>query len=134
MVKLTSEIKEAFGTVKVFPIATASKSGEPNVTPHGFVMLADDETILIGDIFMKTTIKNVMENPKASIYVHGPETKGCFQIKGNIIVKSSGPEFDKANEMVAAKMPGAHAKHLLIMKISGVYQCTPGPNAGDKIL
>jgi predicted pyridoxine 5'-phosphate oxidase superfamily flavin-nucleotide-binding protein len=134
MVKLTNEIKQAFSTVKSFPIATASKAGEPNVTPHGFVMLVDDETIWIGDIFMKNTIRNVKENPKASIYIHGPDTKGCYQIKGNITVKSSGPEFEKLNEMVKSKMPNAQAKSLLIMKISGVYQCTPGPNAGDKIL
>jgi len=105
MVKLTSDIKNAFGTVKSFPIATASKSGEPNVTPHGLVMLIDDETIWIGDIFMKNTLKNVTENPKASIYLHGPETKGCYQIKGDITVKSSGPEYEKLNEIVKAKMP-----------------------------
>lgn len=134
MVKLTNEIKQAFSTVKLFPIATASKAGEPNVTPHGFVMLADDETIWIGDIFMKNTIKNVLENPKASIYIHGPETKGCYQIKGNIAVKSSGLEFTKLNEMVKSKMPNAQAKNLLIMKVNGVYQCAPGPNAGEKIL
>jgi uncharacterized protein len=134
MVKLTSEIKQAFGTVKGYPVATASKAGEPNVTPHGFVVLVDDETIWLGDIFMKTTIKNLKENPKASIYIHGPETKGCYQIKGDVSIKSSGPEFDKLNEMVKAKMPSAHAKNLLVMKITGVYQCTPGPNAGDKIL
>ena len=134
MVKLTSEIKEAFSTIKSFPIATASKSGEPNVTPHGFVMLVDDETIFIGDIFMKNTIKNVQENPRASIFIHGPETKGCYQIKGDITVKSSGPEFTKLNEMVKAKMPNAQAKNLLIMKVTGVHMCTPGPNAGEKIL
>lgn len=134
MVSVTSEIKQAFSTVKVFPIATASKAGEPNVTPHGLVMLIDDETIWIGDIFMKTTIKNVLENPHVSMYVHGPETKGCYQIKGTVDVKSSGPEFTKLNEMVKSKMPNAQAKHLLIMKISGVYQCAPGPNAGEKIL
>ncbi len=134
MVSLTSEIKQAFSTVKVFPIATASKAGEPNVTPHGLVMLVDDETIWIGDIFMKTTIKNVLENPQASMYVHGPETKGCYQIKGAVEVKSSGPEFTKLNEMVKSKMPNAEAKHLLIMKISGVYQCAPGPHAGEKIV
>jgi uncharacterized protein len=134
MVSLTKEVKDAFSATKLFPIATASKAGEPNVTPHGFVMLVDDETVWIGDIFMKNTIKNVQENPRASIYLQGQETKGCYQIKGNVTVKSSGPEFDKLNEMVKSKMPAATAKHLLIMKISGVYQCVPGPNAGDKIL
>lgn len=134
MVSLTNEIKQAFSTVKLFPIATASKAGEPNVTPHGFVMLVDDETVWIGDIFMKTTLKNVQENPRASIYLHGPETKGCYQVKGDITVKSSGPEYEKLNEIVKSKMPNAQAKHLLIMKISGVYQCAPGPDAGGKIL
>jgi len=134
LVKLTNEIKEAFSTVQLFPIATASKAGEPNVTPHGMVLLIDDETIWIGDIFMRTTINNLKENPKVSIYLHGPKTKGCYQIKGDVTVKSSGPEFDKLNEMVKSKMPSAHAKHLLVVKITGVYQCTPGPNAGDKIL
>ncbi len=134
MVKLTNEIKQAFSTIKLFPIATASKSGEPNVTPHGLVMLIDDETIWVGDIFMKTTIKNVLENPRLSVFIHGPETKGCYQIKGDVLVKSSGPEFTKLNEIVKAKMPNAQAKNLLIVKITGVHQCAPGPNAGDKLL
>ena len=134
MVSLTKEVKDAFSATKLFPIATASKAGEPNVTPHGFVMLIDDETVWIGDIFMKNTIKNVMENPRASIYLQGPETKGCYQVKGDVTVKSSGPEFDKLTAMVKSKMPAAQARHLLIMKISGVYQCAPGPNAGDKII
>lgn len=134
MVSLNKEVKEAFSSTKLFPIATASKAGEPNVTPHGLVMLVDDETVWIGDIMMKNTIKNIMENPRASIYLQGAETKGCYQIKGDVTVKSSGPEFNKLNEMVKAKMPGAQAKHLLILKISGVYQCAPGPHAGDKIL
>jgi uncharacterized protein len=75
-----------------------------------------------------------MENPRASTYLQGPETKGCYQIKGNVAVKSNGPEFDKPNAMVKAKMPNAQPRRLLIMKISGVYQCAPGPNAGDKII
>jgi predicted pyridoxine 5'-phosphate oxidase superfamily flavin-nucleotide-binding protein len=134
MVKLTSEIKEAFNATKLFPVATASKAGEPNVSPHGFVLLVDDETVFIGDLFMKNSIKNLQENPKAAIYLQGPEVKGCYQIKGDVAVKSGGPEFEKLNQMVAAKMPGAKAKHLLIMKITGVYECVPGPNAGAKIL
>ncbi|OPY30841.1 MAG: hypothetical protein A4E28_00097 [Methanocella sp. PtaU1.Bin125] len=104
------------------------------MSPHGFVLLVDDETIWIGDIFMKNSIRNVEENPKAAIYLQGPEVKGCYQIKGDITVKSRGPEYDRLNQAVAAKMAGAKAKHLLIMKITGVYQCAPGPNAGEKIV
>ena len=35
MVKLTDEMKEDFAKMKIFPFATASKDGEPNVIPIG---------------------------------------------------------------------------------------------------
>ncbi|HNB03165.1 MAG TPA: pyridoxamine 5'-phosphate oxidase family protein, partial [Methanoregulaceae archaeon] len=38
MVKLNDEMKETFAKVKLFPVATASKSGVPNVAPIAFVM------------------------------------------------------------------------------------------------
>ena len=134
MVALTKEMKAAFATMKAFPVATASKDGWPNVVPIGFVMLIDDETIWIADNFMKKTLANVQENPKVSNYVWGPETKGCFQVKGEVELKTSGPEFENMQETVRAKMAKAPAKTLLVMKIREVYQCAPGPNAGEKLL
>ncbi|MDK2889806.1 MAG: uncharacterized protein PWR21_438 [Methanoculleus sp.] len=134
MVALTEEMKAAFSTMKAFPVATASKDGWPNVVPIGFVELVDDETIWIADNFMKKTLANVRENPKVSIYVWGPETKGCFQVKGDVEVRSEGPEFEKMQLTVRSKMAKAPAKNLLVMKIREVYECSPGPKAGEKIL
>jgi len=102
--------------------------------PIGFVELVDDETIWIADNFMKKTLANVQENPKVSIYVWGAETKGCFQVKGDVVVKTEGPEFEKMQFTVRSKMAKAPAKNLLIVKIREVYECSPGPNAGEKIL
>ena len=134
MVALTEEMKAAFQAMKIFPVATASKDGWPNVVPIGFVELVDDETIWIADNFMKKTLANILENPKISIYVWGAETKGCFQVKGDVIVKTSGPEFEKMQFTVRSKMSKAPAKSLLIMKIREIYECAPGPKAGEKIL
>lgn len=134
MVRITDEIKAAFSTMKTFPVATASKDGWPNVVPIGFVELVDDDTIWIADNFMKKTLANVKENPKVSVYIWGPETKGCFQIKGDVELKTSGPEFDKMQETVRSKMAQAPAKGLLIVTIRDVYSCSPGPHAGDKLL
>jgi hypothetical protein len=120
--------------MKIFPVATASKDGWPNVVPIGFVELVDDETIWIADNFMKKTLANILENPKMSIYIWGAETKGCFQAKGDVIVKTSGPEFEKMQFTVRSKMSKAPAKSLLIMKIREIYECAPGPKAGEKIL
>ncbi|MHC1626674.1 MAG: pyridoxamine 5'-phosphate oxidase family protein [Methanoculleaceae archaeon] len=135
MVVLTDEIKEAFSKMKVFPVATASKDGIPNVVPIGFVELKDDgETIWIADNYMNKTLANIRENPKISLYVYGPETKGCYQIKGDVELKTSGPDFEKMQETVRAKMAKAPAKGLLVVKITDVYTCMPGPDAGKKLL
>ncbi|WAI02330.1 pyridoxamine 5'-phosphate oxidase family protein [Methanogenium organophilum] len=134
MVALTEEMKTALATMKAFPVATASADGWPNVVPIGFVELVDDETIWIADNFMKKTLANIRENPKMSVYVWGPETKGCFQIKGEVELKTEGPEFAKMQETVRAKMAQAPAKGLMVMKIHEVYTCSPGPDAGDRLL
>jgi len=134
MVHLTEEIKTAMGTMKVFPVATASADGWPNVVPIGFVQLVDDGTIWLADNFMLKTLANVKENPKISIYVWGPETKGCFQIKGFVEVKTNGPEFEKMQEIVFEKNSNLPAKGLLVMTITEVFECAPGAKAGAKII
>ncbi|MDA0524804.1 pyridoxamine 5'-phosphate oxidase family protein [Methanococcoides alaskense] len=116
MITLTEEMKAAFNTIKIFPVATASKEGVPNVVPIGVISLVDDSTIWIADNFMKKTLSNVLEDPKVPIYVWGPETKGSFQIKGDVELKTSGPEFGT----IKGKSP---AKGLLIVKITDVYDC-----------
>ncbi len=134
MVKLTEEIKTAFSKVKTFPVATASKDGIPNVVPMGFCRLMDDETIWIADNFMLKSLANLKENPHVAIYVWGPDTGGCFQIKGKADVIDSGEKFEKMKSIVHAAKPGLPAKTLIEVKISEVFQCSPGPGAGNKLL
>jgi predicted pyridoxine 5'-phosphate oxidase superfamily flavin-nucleotide-binding protein len=133
MVKLTEEMKAAFSSVRVFPVATASKDGIPNVVPIGFCMLVGDDTIWIADNFMKKSLANLRENPKAAIYVWGADTKGCFQIKGDVSIVTEGEDFQKMREIVLAKMSQAPAKSLIVVSITEVFSCTPGPGAGDRI-
>lgn len=134
MAALNAEMRETFSKVKVFPVATASKSGSPNVSLIAFVILESDDTIWLGDNFMKKTLSNVKENPHAAISVWDPETKKCFQIKGTMNVKTSGSDYEKMKKIIHDKKPGLPAKSLLIMKITEVYSCAPGPAAGNKIL
>ncbi|WP_455565218.1 pyridoxamine 5'-phosphate oxidase family protein [Methanosarcina barkeri] len=95
MVKLDEKMKTAFSKVKIFPVATASKDGIPNVVPIGFCQLVDDETIWISDNFMSKSLANLKENPNVAVYVWGPDTGGCFQIKGKAEIISSGDKFEK---------------------------------------
>ena len=134
MAKLTAEMKEAFGKMKIFPVATASKDGTPNVIPIGIVELVNDETIWITDNFMNKTLSNLRTNPKIAMYVWGPDIKGCFQIKGVASIRESGKEYDEMRERINRKNPALPARSLIIVRITEVFECQPGPKAGSKIL
>ena len=134
MVKLTADMKEAFSKMKVFSVATASKEGTPNVVPLAMVRLVDDETIWITDNFMNKSMSNLRTNPKVAIYIWGPEIKGCFQIKGVTSIKTSGPEYEEMKANINRKRPELPARSLVIMKITEVFECKPGPTAGAKLL
>jgi predicted pyridoxine 5'-phosphate oxidase superfamily flavin-nucleotide-binding protein len=134
MVKLTADMKEAFSKMKVFPIATASKDGTPNVVPLAIVELVDEETIWITDNFMNKSMSNLRTNPKIAIYIWGPEIKGCFQIKGVTSIKTSGEEYEAMKAKVNVKNPALPARSLVIVKITEVFECKPGPTAGSRLL
>jgi predicted pyridoxine 5'-phosphate oxidase superfamily flavin-nucleotide-binding protein len=134
MVKLNADMKEAFSKMKVFPIATASKDGTPNVAPLAMVSLHDDETIWITDNFMNKSMTNLRTNPKVAIYIWGPEIKGCFQIKGVAAIKNSGNEYEEMKADINKKRPELPARSLIIVKITEVFECKPGPTAGSKLI
>jgi Predicted flavin-nucleotide-binding protein structurally related to pyridoxine 5'-phosphate oxidase len=134
MVKLNDEMKAVFQKEKRFSVATASKAGIPNVVPIGFVQLVADDTIWIGDNYMVKTLANLKENPHIAIYIYDPDIKRCFQIKGTVEVKSSGPDFEKMKGIIKAKNEKYPAKTLIVVKITEVYECSPGATAGKKIL
>ncbi|AKB54531.1 MULTISPECIES: pyridoxamine 5'-phosphate oxidase family protein [Methanosarcina] len=137
MVKLTDEMKEDFAKMKIFPFATASKGGEPNVIPIGMCDLQEDgETIWIADNYFNKTRNNLDENPRGAIYVWGPEIKGCYQIKGDIEIKTEGADYEKMYKMVKSKGDRFPAKALAVLKITDVYECKPGTGTkpGQKLL
>jgi len=134
MAALTHDMKEAFSKMKNFAIATASRKGIPNVVPIAFVRVKSDDTLWIADNFMLKTIANLRENPNIALFLWGPEIKGCTQVKGTIEIKTSGPEFDEMKKWVHDKTPTLPAKSLVIVKVTEVYDCTPGAGAGKKIL
>jgi predicted pyridoxine 5'-phosphate oxidase superfamily flavin-nucleotide-binding protein len=133
MVVLSPEIKALFEAVSTFPLATASKDGIPNVAPMGAVHLQDNK-IWIMNNFMNKTAANLAENPYAAIYVYDPASKMCVQLKGPVTAHSSGSEYDALKAILDAKKPGLPAKELMILDVKDVYQCMPGPHAGEKIL
>ena len=134
MVKLTAEMKEAFSKMKVFPLATASRDGMPNVIPVGIAELVDDETVWFVDNFMNKTLSNIRTNSRVAFYLWGPDIKGCYQCKGVAAIKTTGKEYEEMKAKLNVKNPALPARSLIIVKITEVFECKPGPTAGARIL
>jgi predicted pyridoxine 5'-phosphate oxidase superfamily flavin-nucleotide-binding protein len=114
MAKLTEEAKNAIGTMRPAYVATASKTGKPNVSAKGSVRVLDDEHVVFADVHSPRTIANIKENPQVSIlWLDVATRKGCrIWGKGEII--SSGELFDKTAAMLASRN----------MKINAVVKVT----------
>ncbi|MDL2260675.1 pyridoxamine 5'-phosphate oxidase family protein [Methanimicrococcus sp. OttesenSCG-928-J09] len=138
MVKLTAEMKADIQKVKVLPLATASNDKTPNVIPIGIAEIDDsgeDDYIHIMNNFFLKTITNIKENPKVALYIWSPETSGCIQIKGEVVeITAKGNVYDDMTGRVAEAKPGLPMKEIIRIKITDIFNCKSGKEAGQKIL
>ena len=130
---LTPEIKAALKNVQLFPFATSSSSGIPNVVPVKFIFIENDKELWIVDNFMLKTLKNMTQNPHVALYVYDTEKSSCCQIKGTISIQTSGENYDRMKKTIHKLLPEAPAKSLVILSITEVYQCMPGEDVGQRI-
>jgi len=134
MVALTPEMQELFKGTKYFALATASKGGDPNVVPIGMAILMDPETIWIGNQFFRQTLENVKENPRISLLVWTAGVPGCLKLKGEVTLDEKGANYEKMYKMVKERKPNLECKGLLIMKVTDVFDCRSGAEAGKRLL
>lgn len=110
MGKITDEMKELLKDYMPAYVATADKTGRPNVSPKGSVRALDDDTLIFADIFSPNTRANLEENPQVAIDVVNAKGMKGYQFKGKVELLTSGPIYDKmveglkANPMTA-KLP-----------------------------
>ncbi len=118
---------------RIFSLATSSADGIPNVVPVGFLFEGRDGSIWVIDNYMKKTLANVRENPKASFYIWQEGAKESYQVKCSVTVETSGEDYELAKEIAHKKREEFPAKTLLKLKPEEVYSVTPGPGAGRKL-
>ena len=133
MVKMPAEVRETLEKQKPIPIATASKSGVPNVVFVGLLKIVDDETLMLADNFFLKTAQNLMENPKIAILCYNSETKKSFQIKGNVTLCKEGENFATMKAWVHGINDKLPAKACVMVKITEIYNAMWGPAAGKQI-
>ncbi len=118
---------------QVMSLATASAAGEPNVAPMQQCWWYDDETIVIGDFFMKQTKANILENGRASFAVWKGDPREAYKYTGAAQYLTSGPEYDLANGEMHKKKPDKNFKGVVVIKVEKVYDIKSGPKAGQLI-
>ncbi|MDD3398458.1 MAG: pyridoxamine 5'-phosphate oxidase family protein [Candidatus Methanomethylophilaceae archaeon] len=133
MIELTESIIDDFNKAKPWAFATSSLTGEPNVCMVGMAKLVDPGIIWIVDNFMKKTYSNILENPRGSLMVHSSETKGSYQIKGDLEIMNHGDDYEAAKKWAQDKNPKLPAKNLVVFRITDVYNVKSGPDAGNRI-
>ena len=109
-------------------LATCSED-EPNAVPVGFKKVAEDGTLLIGDVFFKVTLKNLLANPNVSISACDHATSEGYQVKGTAEYFTEGPVFEEIKALGEELFHGKLApKGAVRVTPRRVLVTTPGPD------
>ena len=111
----------------MWDLATCA-DGEPNVVPVAFKDVTEDGKLVVGDVFLETTLNNVKANGgKIAISVYDAQNLEGYQIKGTAEYVTEGALVDTFKAMVEQMFHGAAtAKGALIITPSKVIVTTPG--------
>ena len=111
----------------MWDLATCA-NGEPNVVPVAFKDVTDDGKLLVGDVFLETTLNNIQANDgKIAISVYDAKNLEGYQVKGTAEYLTEGAVVDTFKAMVEKMFNGAAtAKGALIITPEKVIVTTPG--------
>lgn len=123
---LTEAVKKVL-TENMWDLATCSDN-QPNVVPVAFKDVTADGKLVIGDVFLETTLKNLQANGgKIAISVYNATSLEGYQIKGTAEYVTSGELVKTFKKAVETMFHGAAtAKGALIVTPEQVIVTTPG--------
>ena len=103
-------------------------NGKPNVVPVASKSISKSGELLIGDVFLVTTLKNVLENNgEIAISAYDASILEGYQIQGKAKYVTEGDVVDMFKEQVSSMFKGAAtAKGALIVSVDRVIVTTPG--------
>ena len=111
----------------MWDLATCA-NGEPNVVPVAFKDITDDGKLVVGDVFLNTTLQNIADNHgRIAISVYNPKTLEGYQINGTAEYVTEGELVNTFKAIVEKTFNGAAtAKGALIITPEKTIVTTPG--------
>ena len=110
-------------------------NGEPNVVPVAFKDVTEGGKLVVGDVFLETTLKNIKANEgKIAISAYDTKSLEGYQIKGTAEYVTEGAIVVAFKTAVEGMFKGAAtAKGVLIITPSKVIVTTPGADNKKEI-
>lgn len=113
----------------LWDLATVSAAGEPNVVPVAFKSVTDEGHLLVGDVFLDTTLQNIQDNGRIAVSAFDGAHLTGYQIKGHAKYIENGPVVDVFKKAVEDMFKGAAtAKGALEIIPEKIIVTTPGPD------
>lgn len=118
----------------MWDLATCA-DGEPNVVPVAFKDVTEDGKLVVGDVFLATTLENIKKNNgKIAISAYDAQSLEGYQIKGTAEYVTEGELVNTFKAMVEKMFNGAAtAKGALIITPEKVIVTTPGEDNKKEI-
>ena len=118
----------------MWDLATCTNN-EPNVVPVAFKDVTNEGKLIIGDVFLETTLNNLKENDgKIAISVYDGQNLEGYQIKGTAEYVTEGEIVNTFKAMVEKMFNGAAtAKGALVVTPTKVIVTTPGADNKKEI-
>ena len=108
-------------------VATCA-AGVPNAVPVGFKDVTEDGKLVVGDVFLETTMRNVLDNGKIAVSAYDASTSEGYQVKGTAAYVTEGPVVDTFKALAAKLFHGKMtAKGAIVITPEQVIVTTPGP-------
>lgn len=106
----------------------ACADGEPNVVPVAFKDVTPEGTLVVGDVFLDTTLKNLSANGgRIAVSVCDAQKLEGYQIKGTARYVTEGEVVETFKAMVEKMFRGAAtARGALVITPEKVIVATPG--------
>jgi len=119
---------------KIIALATSSRQAVPNVVFMLQYWWFQEDTLVIGDVFMNATRRNIQENGFASFCVWDEDTDRSYKFKGIAKYETSGQAYEFANGILHKKKPQKNFKGVAVIKVTEIYDASRGENAGELIV
>lgn len=112
----------------------ATQGERPNVVPVAFKGISPEGELLVGDVFLHTTLENLQKDANIAVAVSDEQALKGYQIKGTARYVTEGPAVEHFRAMVEAMFHGAAtAKGALVIAPAEVIVTTPGADCGKRL-